>query len=207
MSKNSKKQVSEKIKGDKKNRRKYSVAETADNTFVLQEPAAAYNTANSILATFTAYRGGQSPSNVSKKSVGQIFSGKKFAKIPSEMSAFEKMEILRQGLSKSNLIELKEKSGLGYDQLANVLSVARATLINKKGVATFGQELSEKILSLADIYSYGYTVFGNENSFNEWVILPNNALGGIPPLQILNNQFGREEVRNLIGRIQYGVYS
>ncbi|MFN5648212.1 MAG: antitoxin Xre/MbcA/ParS toxin-binding domain-containing protein [Sphingobacteriales bacterium] len=33
------------------------------------------------------------------------------------------------------------------------------------------------------------------------------ALGGKSPFDMLHTSFGREEVRNLIGRIAYGVYS
>jgi uncharacterized protein (DUF2384 family) len=36
---------------------------------------------------------------------------------------------------------------------------------------------------------------------------PNKALGGQAPYDLIDNQFGREEVKNLIGRIDYGVYS
>lgn len=207
MKKSSKKQVVKNANEGKKSRRKYSLDQASNDTLTMNEPAVAYGVAHSLSPIVTFTEKGQLSDNIHKPNIGRIFSGKKFVKTPNEMSAFEKMDIVRQGLSKSNLIELKEKSGLGYDQLANVLSVARATLINKKGSATFSHELSEKILSLADIYSYGYKVFGNEISFNKWVVLPNNALGGLPPLDILNNQFGREEVKNLIGRIQYGVYS
>ncbi|HJV19398.1 MAG TPA: antitoxin Xre/MbcA/ParS toxin-binding domain-containing protein [Sediminibacterium sp.] len=128
-------------------------------------------------------------------------------KVPGEMTGFEKMVVLEGGLSKNDLVQLKDKSGLGYDQLADVLSAARTTLINKKGTERFSRDLSERILSLADIYSYGYKVFEAVDAFNEWVDTPNAALGGKKPFDLLNNQFGREEIKNLIGRIEYGVYS
>jgi putative toxin-antitoxin system antitoxin component (TIGR02293 family) len=124
-----------------------------------------------------------------------------------QMTAFEKMELVRKGVSKTYFEGFKQKAGLDYDQLAVTLSVARATLINKKGVEKFNPTLSEKIISLADIYAYGYEVFESVERFNEWVFRPNRALGGLPPYDFLDNQFGREEVKNLIGRIDYGVYS
>jgi putative toxin-antitoxin system antitoxin component (TIGR02293 family) len=125
----------------------------------------------------------------------------------SSMTVYDKIDMINQGISKKDLEYLKQKSGLDYDQLAEVLSVARATLINKKGTEKFNHSLSEKIVSLADIYSYGYEVFEDETRFNAWVFQPNRALGGKPPYYFLNNQYGREEVRNLIGRIDYGVYA
>ncbi|WP_353717665.1 antitoxin Xre/MbcA/ParS toxin-binding domain-containing protein [Dyadobacter sp. 676] len=125
----------------------------------------------------------------------------------SQMTGFQKIDLIRKGISKNDFERFKDKAGLDYDQLANALSVARATLINKKGNEKFNQALSERIVSLADIYSYGYEVFEDVERFNDWVFRPNQALGGQRPFDFLDNQFGREEVKNLIGRIDYGVYS
>lgn len=123
------------------------------------------------------------------------------------LSPFEKITMIKQGISKSALELFKRKTGLDYDQLAAILSVARATLINKKGNAKFNQTLSEKILGLADIYSYGYEVFGDQDKFNEWIFRPNRSLAGQTPYDLLDNQYGRDEVKNIIGRIDFGVYS
>jgi putative toxin-antitoxin system antitoxin component (TIGR02293 family) len=124
-----------------------------------------------------------------------------------QMTPIEKMGIVREGISKIDLEHLKNTAELDYDQLAWALSVTRATLINKKGAEKFSSSLSERIVSLADIYSYGYEVFDDDNKFNNWILRPNRALGGQTPYDLLDNQYGREEVRNLIGRIDYGVYS
>jgi putative toxin-antitoxin system antitoxin component (TIGR02293 family) len=125
----------------------------------------------------------------------------------SQMTPIEKMQIVRAGISKTDLEYLKNTASLDYDQLAWALSVTRATLINKKGKEKFSGSLSERIVSLADIYSYGYEVFDDDNKFNNWMLRPNRALGGEAPYNLLDNQYGREEVKNLIGRIDYGVYS
>ena len=125
----------------------------------------------------------------------------------SHLTPYEKMGVIRMGISKKDLEHLKNTTDLDYEQLAKALSVTKATLIKKKGSERFGASISEKIVSLADIYSYGYEVFEDENRFNEWIFRPNKALGGHPPYNFLDNVYGREEVKNLIGRINYGVYS
>ena len=124
-----------------------------------------------------------------------------------QMSSFEKIELVEEGISKKALENLKLKAGLDYDQLSKVLKVARTTLLSKKADEKFNQDLSDKILGLADIYSYGYEVFEDRDRFNEWIFRQNKALGGQAPFDILNNSFGREEVKHLIGRIDHGVYS
>ncbi|MGZ8537675.1 MAG: type II RES/Xre toxin-antitoxin system antitoxin [Flavisolibacter sp.] len=125
----------------------------------------------------------------------------------SRMTTMEKMDVTNEGISKKNLEQLKEKAGLDYDQLVHILDVSRTTLIGKKPNERFTTGLSEKIMSLADIYSYGYEVFGDNKEFNAWIFQAIPALGGKAPFDILNNHYGRQEVRNLIGRIDYGVYS
>jgi putative toxin-antitoxin system antitoxin component (TIGR02293 family) len=124
-----------------------------------------------------------------------------------QMTPMEKMAMVDRGVTKKDLESLKDKTELDYDELAKVLSVGRATLINKKGDDKFSPPLSEKIVGLADLYSYGYEVFEDKERFNQWMLRPNQALGGQAPYDLIHNQFGREEVRNVIGRIEYGVYS
>jgi putative toxin-antitoxin system antitoxin component (TIGR02293 family) len=125
----------------------------------------------------------------------------------SQLTDIEKMEFTIGGISKKELEQLKKKAGLDYDQLAHMLDVARSTLINKKLQERFSPGLGEKIMSLADIYSYGYEVFGDQEQFNQWIFQPIAALGDKAPYDIMNNLYGRQEVRNLVGRIAYGVYS
>jgi putative toxin-antitoxin system antitoxin component (TIGR02293 family) len=125
----------------------------------------------------------------------------------SQMTPLEKMHRLRSGLSKRDLERFKSRTELDYDKLSKALSVTRATLINKKGEQKFSSTISERIIGLADIYSYGYEVFEDEDKFKQWMFRPNQALGGKSPYDVIDNQFGREEVKNIIGRIDYGVYS
>lgn len=125
----------------------------------------------------------------------------------THLSTFEKMKVVKEGISKKDLEFLKAKTEMDYSSLARILSVTRATLINKKKNDKFGSSISEKILDIADLYSYGFEVFEDESVFRRWMDTPNRALNSLKPFDLLDNQFGREEVKNLIGRIAYGVYS
>jgi len=124
-----------------------------------------------------------------------------------DMTPYQKMQIVRDGVTKTYLTKLKDETSLDYDALAQALSVTRSTLINKKGEQKFSDHISEGIIALAEIYSFGYEVFEDKDNFNKWMFAPNQALSGASPFNLMDNQFGREEIRNLIGRIAYGVYS
>ncbi|MFV0305813.1 MAG: antitoxin Xre/MbcA/ParS toxin-binding domain-containing protein [Moheibacter sp.] len=125
----------------------------------------------------------------------------------NDLTSIQKMRIVKKGISKSYLENLKKVTSLDYDSLASALSVTRSTLISKKGNQKFSDQVSERIISLADLYSFGYEVFGDKNNFNQWIFTENQALGGVRPFDLIDNYYGKEEVRNLIGRIAYGVYS
>ena len=124
-----------------------------------------------------------------------------------ELTGMEKIEVVRRGLTKQDLEQVKESFGLDYETLAKVLSVAKATLFNKKGTERFSSSLSEKIFALADLYSYGFSVFESKELFNAWMEQENRALGNIRPFELLDTMIGVAEVKNIIGRIEHGVYS
>ncbi len=124
-----------------------------------------------------------------------------------QWSSYQKIDAIKEGISKEELENLKEQTGLDYDTLSKVLSVAKATLHAKKGQAKFDTSVSERLLLLADIYSYGYQVFESKEGFNQWMKKENRALGGVAPLTLLDTLYGMDEVKHLIGRIEYGVYS
>ncbi|QAA82400.1 DUF2384 domain-containing protein [Aequorivita sp. H23M31] len=124
-----------------------------------------------------------------------------------DLTSYQKMQIVRDGITKSYLTKLKEETSLDYDALAQALSVTRSTLINKKNDQRFSDHVSERIVAVAELYSFGYEVFENKDNFNSWMFSPNQALSGAKPFELMDNQFGREEIRNLIGRIAHGVFS
>ena len=122
-------------------------------------------------------------------------------------SRFDKIDAIKNGITKEELEALKDQSALDYDTLATILNVAKATLHNKKGKEKFDQYISERIFLLADLYSYGYEAFESKENFNQWMKTANRSLGGVPPLSMLDTLYGLEEVKHLIGRIEYGVFS
>ena len=206
-----KKETSRPVKGKKQlpqgaSNKKYPAANADEPLHILNDNHGVYAVAASAKMTGNAYY-----NNIAQNLAGKVQALKDLLQLPKKqdnhITPYEKIEMINNGISKKDLEYLKQKSGLDYDQLAEVLSVARATLINKKGNEKFNQSLSEKIVSLADIYAYGFEVFEDEDRFNTWVFRPNQSLGGKAPYNFLGNQYGREEVKNLIGRIDYGVYA
>ena len=145
---------------------------------------------------------------ISRQSLKKVAFEKESKMVPLyQWSTYDKIHLIRDGISKEELESFKKTAELDYDTLAGILNVARATLLNKKGKTKFDATTSEKIFQLADLYSFGNAVFESTEKFNRWMKTENRALGGVKPLSLLDTHYGVEEVRHLIGRIEYGVYS
>lgn len=122
------------------------------------------------------------------------------------LSSGDKINIIRKGVSKKQLTDIKTEIELDYDQLSGVLATSRATLINKKNAQKFDPQVSERIVLLTDVLGYGREVFGNNDNFNEWLKTPSEAIGNVTPLSLMDTLYGIDEVKKEIGRIAYGVY-
>jgi putative toxin-antitoxin system antitoxin component (TIGR02293 family) len=123
------------------------------------------------------------------------------------MDNYQKAILAANGITKQSFEHFKQKAQLDYNQISELLSVARNTLINKKTPETFDISISEKLISLAEVYTHGFDVFGDEKSFIKWLNTPNTALGMVTPFSMLQTNYGRQEVHHVLGRIEWGVYS
>ena len=123
------------------------------------------------------------------------------------MSVYDKINLIKAGVSKTQLEEIKKQTGLDYEALSHILSVTKATLHNKKGDEKFNPTISERLFRLAHIYAFGYEVFGDRERFNHWLTHPIRSTGGVAPIELLDTVYGMEEVKNIIGRIAWGIIS
>lgn len=57
------------------------------------------------------------------------------------------------------------------------------------------------------IFIDAVNLFDSAENAIHWLISPAMALNGKKPIDCLNTQEGRLEVQQLLGRIEYGVYS
>ena len=97
---------------------------------------------------------------ISRQSLKKVAFEKESKVVPLyQWSTYDKIHLIRDGISKEELESFKKTAELDYDTLVGILNVARATLLNKKGKTKFDATTSEKIFQLADLYSFGNAVF------------------------------------------------
>jgi putative toxin-antitoxin system antitoxin component (TIGR02293 family) len=119
-------------------------------------------------------------------------------------------ELIRQiqkGLPFSKLKALQNNIDLPLEQLAGKLSISRSTLQRRKIDGRLSPDESDKILRFARLLDHATNVFGDIEKARAWLKFPQYGLGGAVPLDYAKTEIGAREVDNLLGRIDYDVYS
>jgi len=65
---------------------------------------------------------------------------------------------------------------------------------------------SEKIIEMAEVTNVGVEVFGDLGKFKLWLETPNFSLGGLKPMELLRDSYGKELVLSELTRINYGIF-
>jgi putative toxin-antitoxin system antitoxin component (TIGR02293 family) len=128
----------------------------------------------------------------------------------TEMKATHSTELVRRiqkGLPFSQLQALKKQLDLPLDELASKLSISRATLHRRKGGGRLSAQESDKVVRFSRLLEHAANVFGDVEKGRAWLKFPQYGLGGAVPLDYAKTEVGAREVDNLLGQIEYGVYS
>ena len=133
--------------------------------------------------------------------------GKKYIKSNID-SPFDFITIASKGLNANTISNFRNHFEISRSLTALLLNVSEPTIYrwikaNKKLERNYSVQLFE----LADLFLYGSEVFENKENFFKWLNLQNTALGGLEPKELLEVPGGISKVRDLLGRIEYGVYS
>ena len=114
---------------------------------------------------------------------------------------------IRAGLSFRAVQNLQKALDLPMERIASVLGMSRATLHRRKIQGKIDREASEKLVRYQSLLKKAEEVFGDTENAREWLIHPQRGLGNAVPLEFAKSEIGAREVENLLGRIEYGVYS
>lgn len=111
------------------------------------------------------------------------------------------------GLSFRAVQNLQKALDLPLEKLASVLGMSRATLHRRKARGKIAAEESEKLVRYQKLLARAEEVFGDATNAREWLRREQTGLGGAMPLEFARTEIGAREVENLLGRMEYGVYS
>src|SRR5438552_17140667 len=117
------------------------------------------------------------------------------------------IEQIRAGLSFRAVQNLQKALDLPMERIASVLGMSRATLHRRKIQGKIDREESEKLVRYRSLLKKAEDVFADAPSAREWLTHKQPGLGNAVPLDFARTEIGAREVENLLGRIEYGVYS
>ncbi|WP_324679309.1 antitoxin Xre/MbcA/ParS toxin-binding domain-containing protein [Hymenobacter sp. GOD-10R] len=113
-----------------------------------------------------------------------------------------------KGLSVQALRTLQRRMQFSNKEISELLSISESTLARREqSKRALTRDEAEKTIQLSAVMAKGLEVFEDEEDFRHWLETDNVALGGIRPKDLLTSAIGRDQVRDLLGRIQYGIYS
>jgi putative toxin-antitoxin system antitoxin component (TIGR02293 family) len=123
-------------------------------------------------------------------------------------SPFDFILIANQGIRAVVIKNFSLYFDLSRNITAQMLNVSEPTLYRwTKANKNLDRNFSVKLFEIADLFLYGEEVFENRDIFFKWLNLPNAALGGLEPLELIGIPGGVSKVKDILGRIEYGVYS
>jgi putative toxin-antitoxin system antitoxin component (TIGR02293 family) len=116
---------------------------------------------------------------------------------------------IRQGFPFTTVKRVAEDCQISETQVATYflgISEPNLSILEKSG-QPLNSIQSDRLYRLSRLISRSIEVFENIDTARKWLKRPNQALGGIVPLDILDTDAGTEQVEELLNRIEYGVYS
>ena len=123
----------------------------------------------------------------------------------------ECIETLKEGssLSKSLPFTLFEQVAKNLDvsskDLADVVSIPRSTLANRKKVGVLSGEEADRILRVERVMREATETLGSLENARLWMQTPSPDLNGLTPFEATKTDPGAEEVRVLLYKIGHGV--
>ncbi len=93
------------------------------------------------------------------------------------------------------------------ESLGRHLSISRSTLQRRRADRRLTPQESDRVLRFCRLLRHAVSVFGDLDRARQWLKFPQRGLGGAVPLDYASSEVGAREVENLLGRIDYGVYS
>ena len=119
----------------------------------------------------------------------------------------ELIRAVKAGLPIRTFRALAEALAVSEGTLAGLAGISGTTLTRRKRAGHLSFDESEHVLRIATLLERATQVFEDVQGAADWLKTPNLSLGDATPLNYADTEIGAREVENLLGRIEYGVYS
>lgn len=135
-----------------------------------------------------------------------ILGGRKLLR-SSSPSLEELRDRVREGLPVAALEAAADRLHLDGDEISSLLLLPARTLSRRRRTGRLDPDESDRLFRLARIAARTVEILGDDEAASVWLRRPNRALGGSVPLHLLDTDAGTQRVEQVLGRIEYGVFS
>jgi putative toxin-antitoxin system antitoxin component (TIGR02293 family) len=112
----------------------------------------------------------------------------------------------REGVDYDTFDKLSDRFPLNNSDWSKILNVSDRTMQRyKREKKRFDSIHSERLLLIMLLFKKGVEVFGSTDNFIKWVNSENMSLGGVKPMNMLDNSFGVNMIKDELVRIEHGV--
>jgi len=118
----------------------------------------------------------------------------------------EMIVILKQGLPADAFDKLRDRLKVSDNLLSNIVQISKRTLNRRRQDGRLRTDESERVLRIARVYDKALEGFESEEAVEGWLKKPARGLGHKIPLEYSDTDLGAQEVVNLLGRIEHGVF-
>ena len=116
------------------------------------------------------------------------------------------ISLIREGVPYSLFDLIQHYTPFTENDWANFLNISAKSLQRyKQSSKNFKPLQSEKIIEMAEVTNIGLDVFGEMDKFKLWLNTPNFPLGGLKPIELLGDSYGKEMVTGELTRINHGI--
>lgn len=118
------------------------------------------------------------------------------------------LTLTEQGFPINVLKRLQAHTQFTNREMGRALDMSESTLQRRlRSSQPLDKRQSESAVQLASVWAKGLEVFEDEGDFRTWLHAENQALGGNRPIALLSSSIGQEEIKKVLGRIEWGIYS
>jgi putative toxin-antitoxin system antitoxin component (TIGR02293 family) len=113
---------------------------------------------------------------------------------------------LRRGLPYGAVEALQGSLKVTAGEVAEALQLPVRTLTRRRQESRLRADESDRVYRLARVRVHAIDVFDSPSKAGEWMRRPNRALRLQAPLSLLDTDIGAQQVEDVLGRIEHGVY-
>lgn len=114
---------------------------------------------------------------------------------------------IREGFPQTVVEEVMHSASISLKELAETLDLSQRSLQRRRREGRLARFESDRLYRLARIVALAKQYIGDAEAATRWLKRPNHALGGKPPLELINTELGARTVEDVLGRIAYGGVS